>query len=203
MIPFFYPPQPTRLWPNAPFLATLYSSDKWDAEIKYNGWRVLVFLDNSLMLYNRQGTIINMDATIFDLCFKGFPNHTVFDGELVHFRTKDTKNTIIIWDCMFWAGKDLRKQPLKERRKYFENMCSAPMSLTLSDNVPRVYKVNVVTGKDKRNFYKTVVKKNDDLEEGIVLKNIDSVYDYSLRTGKDTVNWYKIKKLGDSTLVKG
>lgn len=201
MIPFFYPPQPTRLWPNAPFLAQLYSSDKWDAEIKYNGWRILVFIDNGLRLFNRHGTIIDIDAKVFLDCFKGLPNHTVFDGELVHFRTKDTKNTIILWDCMFWKGTDLRKQPLRERRKYLENMCSAPMRLTL-DDMPKVYRVDIRTHR-KNKFYKEVINKNDPLEEGIILKNIDSSYDYSLKKGKDIVDWYKIKKMDDSTQIQG
>jgi ATP-dependent DNA ligase len=44
--------------------------------------------------------------------FKKIPNDTIFDAELVNFRTKDRKNIIVVFDVPYYKGKDLRKLPV-------------------------------------------------------------------------------------------
>lgn len=196
---FFYPPQPTRLWPNAPILKQFERDQNYVSEIKYNGWRLEIHIDPKCpIFYNRQGTIININPKIFD--FKNVPPLTVFDGELVHFRTKDVKNVIVLWDCMFWDGKDLRNLHLEQRQPFLDVFSAAPRSLT-KEHEGRVFHIT----HEKRhllNFYEEIVKKNDPLEEGMVVKNLQSKYEYSVKRSFETAQWFKIKKIADSSLAQ-
>jgi hypothetical protein len=124
MIQYFYPPQPTRIWPNSSLLPSFSNSRDWDAEIKYNGWRLLVFKleQDKILLYNRHSTIIDIDWQQFIHAFEDVPVGSVFDGELLDRRTKDLKNIIVLWDTCFYNGSDLRLKPLKDRRHFLEQI---------------------------------------------------------------------------------
>jgi ATP-dependent DNA ligase len=198
---FFYPPQPTRIWPNASLFKRIDNDPNYIGEIKLNGWRLEIHkVDNKLLLYNRHGTIIDINSDIFLPKFSHIPNNSILDGELVHFRTKNIKNIIVLWDVMFWDGKDVRNVTWKDRQPFLDVFAAKPNQLT-SKNEGQVYHLNV----QKQNlvkFYKTVIARNDPLEEGIVIKNVNSQYEYSLKRTFDTANWFKIKKISDSSLVK-
>lgn len=204
---FFYPPQPTRLWPNAPLFKRLDNDPNWIGEIKMNGWRLEIHKENDkLLFYNRHGTIIDINSDIFLPKFAKVPNDSILDGELVHFRTKDTKNKIVLWDVMFWAGRDIRKCILDERRSFLnafekDDYLSVGNDDILLQSIPpsvtqiKTQKTNLIK------FYETVIKRNSPLEEGIVIKNINSPYESSLKRTFDTAQWFKIKKIDDSAKV--
>jgi ATP-dependent DNA ligase len=199
MIDYFYPPQPTRIWPNANLFMTLSANSNWDAEIKYNGWRLLIFKEKSNKFFNRHGTLIDMNTEIFNHHFESVPNYTVFDCELVEFRTKALKNIIVIFDVPFYDGIDLRNKPLKDRRLHFENFLEAPLQLAQKEK-SQVYRIRQFQ-KDLVKLYSVVIDKNDPSEEGIVLKNKLSIYRTHPKKGKEVKDWYKIKKIGDHALV--
>jgi len=198
---FFYPPQPTRLWPSSSFFQhQLRYDDDWDAEIKYNGWRVQIHkYKNQLLIYNRHATLIDINPTIFENALSVFPDNSIFDGELIDRRTKDLKNIIVLWDCMFFDDNDIRKLPLKERRPFLEPLKYAPVSLK-SKSKGQVFRAKPHS-KNIVKFYDNVIERDNDLEEGIVIKNINSPYEYSLKSKKETANWYKIRKIGEHALV--
>jgi len=205
---FFYPPQPTRLWPNAPLLQRLNNDPNWIGEVKMNGWRLEIHKEkDKLLFYNRHGTIIDINSDIFLPKFTKVPNDSILDGELVHFRTKDTKNKIVLWDAMFWNGRDIRKSPLYERRSFLECFESDDsLSVGNDDSLLQSIPATVTQIKSQKTnlikFYETVIKRNDPLEEGIVIKNINSQYESSLKRTFDTAQWFKIKKIDCSALVK-
>lgn len=198
-IPFFYPPQPMRIWPESDLFRQLDKNPKWDAEIKYNGWRLLVFIDPKIRFFNRQGTEIDINKKPFEPILSKLPTGTILDGELVHFRTTDLKNTIVFWDAPFYNGTDQRKKPLRERRYLLEHFGVAPMVL------PKDKKINIFRCHQFNTnmiiLYKELVQKNDDLIEGIVIKNIDSLYEFHLKRGIETRYWIKIKKIGNHAKV--
>ena len=198
---FFYPPQPIRLWPNGSFFQQLSVDPNYLAEIKYNGWRLEIHIDpKALIFYNRHGTIINIDTTLFADSFKNIPAKSVFDGELINFRTIDVKNVIVLWDCMFWGGKDLRPLPLYERRTYLDCFKLAPKKLTSKK------KGQVFWNKQwKSNFpalYEKVIERNAPFEEGLVIKDKTSKYEFSIKSKFETASWYKIRKIGNHALVE-
>jgi ATP-dependent DNA ligase len=213
MIQFFYPPQPTRIWPNSSLLLSL-DHKLWDAEIKYNGWRLLLMkLDqDKILLYNRHSTIIDIDWKPFFHAFKDIPVGTVFDGELLDRRTKDLKNIVVLWDCCFYDGKDLRLKSLKERRPFLDHFSTAPARFSNSQtfdpktqkatpNGGQVYKVQQFST-NFRDLYNSIDQRNDPIEEGIVIKNKLSLYKYSAKRGTDVTEWLKVKKIGDHATVK-
>lgn len=197
-IPYFYPPQPTRIWPSASIFPVLAKNPKWDAEIKYNGWRLLIFIEpGHLYFYNRHGTIIDINTSIFD--FSGIPNYSAFDGELVDRRTKDLKNVVVLWDCAFYDGEDLRKRTLEERRTKLTAWKKAPRILTTKPK-GQVYRTQQFD-KGIVELYHEVDQRNDPTEEGIVLKNKQSIYVTNPKRGKDVMDWLKIKKVGEHARV--
>jgi len=198
MIDYFYPPQPKRLWPDSPYLSKLCKNPLWDAEIKYNGWRLLIFVDNIIKLYNRHGTIIDINAKVFHGFFKKIPSDTIFDAELINFRTKDIKNTIVIFDTVYYHGQDLKRKPLSERRKYLDHFMTAPSSLYSEQ--PQVFKIQQFS----TNFidlYNTIINRNDPIEEGIVIKQKTSIYRSHVSRGIEINDWLKIRKIGDHAKV--
>jgi ATP-dependent DNA ligase len=200
MIPFFYPPQPTRIWPTSALMSTLSSDPSWDAEIKYNGWRTLIFKhSNSISIFNRHSTIIDINIDVFLPLFRSIPNETIFDGELLDRRTKDLKNVIVLWDTPFYKGKDLRALSLKLRRQHLDSFQLAPSHFR-TETVGQVYRVQQYTT-DFLQLYNTVVARNDAVEEGIVLKKWSSLYRSHPSRGIDILDWLKVKKIGDHARV--
>ena len=212
-ISFFYPPQPSRIWPNSSLL-TKYSMDKnWDAEIKYNGWRLLVFkqLDGTLQFFNRHSTLIHADTKSLVPALSKIdimPKGTVFDGELIDKRTKEHKGIIILWDVAFYKGKDIRTLPLIERRKRLDCFDTAPepssssfISLTGQTFRTKQFTSNGTDANFFKSLYDNIDFRNDPLEEGIILKNTKSVYSTHPSRGVDTLDWFKIKKIGDHAKV--
>lgn len=199
---FFYPPQPMRIWPNAPLFGRLSSSPDWVGEIKYNDWRIQIHHSEKFLIYNRHNTIINIDHKIFLPYFKDIPKDSIFDGGLLNFRTSDIKNVIVIWDAMFFGGKDLRKMPLQQRRKYLEDFKEIPdISKLKSLKNGQVFRNKQYKTKLKE-LYNRIVERDDPMEEGIVLKDLKSGFEYSLKGSFDTSKWIKIKKKGDHTFVE-
>jgi len=198
-IPFFYPPQPMRIWPESDLFRQLDKSPKWDAEIKYNGWRLLLFIDTKIRFFNRQGTEIDVDKKPFESTLSKLPKGTVLDGELVHFRTTDLKNTIVFWDAPFYDGVDQRKKPLRVRRQLLEHFGVAPRIIPKTNkfNIFRCQQFNT----NMINLYKELVVQNDSLIEGVVLKHVDSIYESHQKRGMDTRHWIKVKKIGDHAKV--
>jgi len=200
MIPFFYPPQPMRIWPESDFFRQLDRNPNWDAEIKYNGWRLMIFIDNDIRMFNRHSTEIDINKNIFRQHFDDVPRGTVLDAELVHFRTTDVKNVIVIWDAPFYDGVDLRKTPLIERRKYLEHFSIAPRTIKRGQKV-QVYRTQQFKAGKFKELYQKTVDKNNPLEEGIILKMKNSFYDFNLKRGVESRYWIKIKKIGDHAKV--
>lgn len=193
MIDFFYPPQPTRVWPDSPLLKQLGNNQRWIAEIKYNGWRlILIKQAGTISIYNRQGRLIDIDKKPFLPHFVDLPDGTVFDGELVHFRTTDLKNIMIFWDCMFWDGTDLRDHKHSARRPHLDVFATAPSILKTKDTA-QVFKTQLFF-KDFKKLYDKIERRDNDLEEGIVIKNLDEKYRWSPRRKVVIPKWIKCKK---------
>lgn len=200
-IQYFYPPQPFRIWPNANLLTILNQDPNWIGEIKYNGWRLLIFIEDDIRFFNRHHKEIQIDQSIFRQHFEHVPRGTVFDGELVHFRSTDVKNTIVIWDTPIYNGQDLRRTPLIKRKQYLDHFRVAPRTIKRNQKV-NIYRSQTFPTGSFKQLYRKTVDKNDVLEEGIVLKNINSFYDFSLTRGVETKHWIKIRAIGDHAKVE-
>jgi ATP-dependent DNA ligase len=198
MISFFYPPQPTRIWPNSPLLQSLGAD--WDAEIKYNGWRVLIFKQaDRILIYNRHSTIIDIDWKPFWNFFKVLPNNSVFDGELLDRRTKDLKNVIVLWDAPYWDGRDLRTTPLTSRRPFLEAFAVAPATFRTQSS-GQVYRTQQFQSEFLK-LYNSIDRLPEGVEEGIVLKKRTSPYRSHPNRKVEVLDWLKVKRIGDHARV--
>lgn len=198
-ISFFYPPQPSRIWPESDLFHQIAKNSLWDGEIKYNGWRILLFKFETIHIYNRHGTIIAIDHKQFEPLFRDIPFGTVLDGELVDKRTKELKNIMVFFDAPFYDGESLQSKPLRERRHYLEAFGTAPLQLV---NKPQaqVFKIQQFK-KNLVDLYYEIEKRQNDLEEGLVLKKLNSLYRSHPSRGIDILDWLKVKKIGDHACV--
>jgi len=198
-IQYFYPPKPTRIWPDSPLVVSFADSLDWIAEIKLNGWRILLFiLADSIQIYNSNGSVIDIDHEIFRPHFERFPANTVFDGELLDKRTKTLKNVMVFWDTCFYNGLDVRRKPLKERKQYLK-FPIAPLTFVQKPTA-QIFKSQQFND-DFLNLYNQTITRNDPLEEGIVIKNLSSTYKHNPKRSIDILDWFKIKKIDDHALV--
>jgi ATP-dependent DNA ligase len=201
VIDFFFPPKPTRIWPDADLFKSLDQNPNWIGEIKYNGWRLLLFKTaGTILIKNNHGSIIDINPTQFMPLFDGVPDNTIFDGELVDKRTKDLKNIMVFWDCCFYKGKDLRGLPLKTRRQYLDHFATTPEKIVQKSKA-QVYKVNQFRSGNLIHLYHQVEARANALEEGIVLKNTLSKYTSHPKRCLDIIDWIKVKKPGEDTKV--
>lgn len=201
MIDFFHPPKPTRIWPDADLFKSIDQNPMWIGEVKYNGWRLLLFkIDGKLLIYNNHGTVIDIDPKIFLPHFAQIPNNTVFDGELVDKRTKELKKVMVFWDTCFYNGKDLRSLPLKTRRQYLDHFPTVPEKITQSSQ-SQVYKVQQFQAGNLISLYHQIEARANNLEEGLVLKNTLSKYKSHPSRCIDIIDWIKVKKIGEDSKV--
>ena len=180
-----------------------FDSDDWLFEIKWDGYRALctVHEDGRVELVSRNGLdFLAQFPELLDLsdAFSSVP--IIVDGEIVSLdaqgrssfqrlqgsfnrnrpsaRSADVNHhplTFVAFDCIYADGRDLRKEPLEERKAVLEEL--------IADNKLVMYSKHVA-GKGKALFDQA--QKN--ALEGIIGKKRDSAY--VERRSKD---WVKIK----------
>src|SRR4051812_7142156 len=103
---FIYPPRPkNKIEPARLDQYEQSRNPHWWAQWKYNGTRTLVYIeaDRSVRLYERNGgahkaytltAATKADLLALDLGEGGY----ILDGELMHSKTKDIKDTIVLYD---------------------------------------------------------------------------------------------------------
>lgn len=178
-------------------LATLSSEipkgEDWIFEIKYDGYRIVAFLENkTVKLVTRNNQNYTNKFIKITESLKNLPcTSCVLDGEIVSLNKDGTsdfsllqtnlkqgKNDFcyVIFDILALNGEDLRGKKLSERKQMLENLLkNCQNNLNLS---------SFVVNQGKESF--ALAKKMN--LEGIVAKNINSKY-----KGKRNEDWLKIK----------
>ena len=181
----------------SPQLATLVdappSGDKWIHEIKYDGYRLIAFVDNgNIVLRTRGGkdwtvkfqsiadalsklpvknAVLDCEACVTDE--KGRTNFGLLQQALTD--GEDTKIEAWIFDLLYLDNKDLRREKLSERKKQLKkllNKASAPLH----------YSEHFTSNPDLLSHACKIGA------EGLVSKKLDSLY-----AGKRTKDWLKSK----------
>ena len=180
-----------------------FDNDDWLFEIKWDGYRALctVHEDGRLELVSRNGLdFLAQFPELADLsdAFSSLP--IIVDGEIVSLdsagrssfqrlqgsfnrnrpsaRSADVKGhplTFVAFDCIYADGRDLRKEPLEERKAVLEELIADPKLVLYSKHV---------IGKGKALFDQA--QKN--ALEGIIGKKRDSLY-----VERRSKEWVKIK----------
>lgn len=167
---------------------TPFDRPNWIFEEKYDGVRLLAYKEGqrvSLLTRNdieRSARYPEIAAAVLGLKAKTL----CIDGEAVVFDAKKVsrfqllqqgkgRHQFVVFDCLFANGKDLRKEPLSQRRLLLEKFVAPTRTLLLSSRLP---------GGGLKAF-QTAARRG---LEGIVGKNLLSAYSEARSS-----QWVKIK----------
>lgn len=179
-----------------------FSNDDYIFEIKWDGTRCISFINNrGVRLQNRRLKDITYRYPELHSMNKILNGSAILDGEIVVLREAkpnfnllqlreqvDNPNVIslrsrlypavyIIFDMLYFKGKDITKKPLMERKKYLKR-------LKKKDH-PNIIILDYIEGAGKE-YFKLVKKEGF---EGLMAKHKRSIYE----PGKRSIFWKKIK----------
>ncbi|MBA3957416.1 MAG: hypothetical protein H0X51_03340 [Parachlamydiaceae bacterium] len=192
----------------SPMLCTLveepFDRKNWIFEIKWDGYRALTEIENGhVKIYSRNQQSFNARFPSIVAALETLPvKNAVLDGEIVVLDSEgrsrfqlmqNEKNRqrgalcYCLFDLLFLDGKDLRQEPLIERKKLLKGLLKqVNLEIRYSDHI-----------KEKGEaFFRAAVKNQ---LEGIVAKDGDSTY--QMKRSKD---WLKIKvRLRQEVVIGG
>jgi bifunctional non-homologous end joining protein LigD len=175
-----------------PMLATLtrepFDKPKWDYEEKYDGDRMLAYKEEDrVRLLSRNGKDRTDNFPLIAAAIRKLrPITLLLDGEVVVFDKKGVSRfqllqqvkgepVYAVFDCLFYDGKDLRREPLTRRRETMEQSIGASKVLLpshiLASNGLEAFRIA------KRRGY-----------EGLVAKDLSAPYVEARST-----KWLKVK----------
>ena len=121
---------------------TIPAGDGWLYEPKWDGWRALLWTGDNPRLDSRRGNPLAAAFPEVTAASQQLPAGSVLDGELcvladgtcsfqaIAIRGQNRRNahtlaeaapaTYIVYDILAWNGKDIRRQPLAERKDLLE-----------------------------------------------------------------------------------
>ena len=179
----------------------------WQAEWKWDGFRAqAIHRDGKIFIWTRGEDLATdkfpeLHNFLFDL-----PEGTVLDGEAICFsegqpmpfnvlqtrigRKNLTKKILaespmvfIAYDCLEFAGDDIRSMPLKHRRSVLEK-------LHQHSSYKEIFRLSpVINFKSWQELYELRLTSRENHAEGFMLKKLDSVY----QTGRKRGDWWKWK----------
>ena len=187
-------------------LATLvnkpFDANGWLYEIKWDGFRAIAEVENNQVeLYSRNLLSFNKRFSPVVKSLQGHKLKAILDGEIViidskgksrfellqHYQQTGKGNLVYyVFDILFINGKDLRSQPLLERKKLLKKILPRNSHIKYSEHV-------LEHGK------KLYQKAKKQTLEGIMAKDGQSPY----RNGKRTQEWQKIKNRPQQEVVIG
>jgi len=175
-----------------PMLATLvdepFDRPGWVYEEKYDGYRILAYKEGSrVTLLSRNAKDRTDSFSAVAAAVSRLRDRTLLlDGEVVAFDRRrvsrfqllqrgDAPHVFAVFDCLYRAGADLRREPLSARRKALEAAVARSEGLLVSRRLAR-NGLAAYRAARRRGF------------EGIVAKDAASVYE-ERRSGR----WLKVK----------
>lgn len=174
----------------AKLVAKPFNRPGWVYEEKYDGYRILAYKEGKRVeLFSRnEKDRTNTFAAVADAVAKLPAKTLLLDGEVVRFDAKrvsrfqllqsgNSKLFYAVFDCLYRDGRDLRREPLTERRKELE----AAIARDTSGIIFASHRL----GTDGPKAFELAKKKG---YEGIVAKDASSNY-----TSSRSSYWLKVK----------
>ena len=186
-----------------PMLARLVDEpfDKagWYFEVKWDGYRAIAEVERGkVKLYSRNGTSFTEQYAPVVEALKKIKHRCVLDGEILalkdgrsdfhalqEYREVKAPLQYAVFDLLYLDGKDLRKKPLRERKKLLRSVLPKKDAVILySEHIE----------KSGTKLFEHIRKKH---LEGIVAKDSASPYREGVRDGE----WLKIKSVAQQEAV--
>jgi DNA ligase-1 len=184
----------------------LGSPEEWQAEWKWDGIRSqTIKRQGELYIWSRGEDLITEKFPELQVLKKELPDGTVIDGEILPFLEgkimpfsvlqtrigrknitpkylKEAPIIIVAYDLLEWEGKDIRSEPLAERRKRLEQVIDTLTTPIITYSDP-------VRFSSWEELTKTRTKSRENFAEGLMLKRLASSY----QTGRKRGDWWKWK----------
>jgi DNA ligase-1 len=209
--PFFlaYPVQETSEKQKTPeaMQTLLGNANEWQAEWKWDGIRAqLIKRDGEIFIWSRGEDLATDKFPELHPFLHDLPDGTVLDGEILSFRDnqplpfailqtrigrktlskkilEDSPVALIAYDCLEYAGEDIRYKTQTERRQILENLQAAT-------NYPTVFNISsLITFNSWDELAEIREQSRAMVAEGIMLKRKDAHYQVGRRRG----DWWKWK----------
>jgi ATP-dependent DNA ligase len=179
----------------------MWSDPRYVAEEKIDGSRQMMYFDDDRVRFVSRGSMIDRASNFPHFCVtRPDLSGTVLDGEIdggsfgdtisvvnsgskesIRKQEENGRLTYRVFDCLYFKGTDIRKQPLSTRREYL-------LQVIRELNNPWVVLVEQVAT-DKFEFYKSIIARGG---EGVVIKNSNLMYGSG---------WVKFKFRNDVSVV--
>jgi DNA ligase-1 len=209
--PFFlaYPVQETSEKQKSPeaMQTLLGNADEWQAEWKWDGIRAqLIKREGEIFIWSRGEDLATDKFPELHALLHHLPDGTVLDGEILSFRNgqplpfavlqtrigrktlskkilEDSPVALIAYDCLEYAGEDIRYKTQTERRQLLEG-------LQTTTPYPEVFNISsLITFNSWEELAETREQSRAMVAEGIMLKRKDAHYQVGRRRG----DWWKWK----------
>ena len=185
----------------------LGSTDLWQAEWKWDGIRAqVIHRDGQIFIWTRGEELATEKFPELHSFISALPDGTVLDGEAICFsegkplpfnvlQTRIGRKSLskkilaespmafIAYDCLEFAGDDIRSMPFQHRRSMLEKLHSINQHQDVFQLSP------VVEFDSWKKLYELRLQSRENHAEGFMLKKLDSVY----QTGRKRGDWWKWK----------
>jgi len=185
--PILVPPDPDRpLKPKPDYINSLEASGKYIAEEKWNGDNTSIYTDD-LSFWNRRGEPHRYQPPPdMKKQLKRIPKGAIINLELIHYRTKDIKDRLLIHNLLGWEGAPLAGKTWGDARLILEDLFR-----TLK--FPKESGI-VLSPVWKKGFWKLFQEADGELIEGIILKEPEGRLVISASKIPDVSYMLKIRK---------
>jgi len=179
--PTLVPPDPQNpLDPKPDYINSLEASGKYIAEQKWNGDNVLVYT-TGMEFWTRHKTKHRYSPSPQMLAeLKKWPKGCILNAELLHYKTKNIKDTLIVHCLMAWKGRYLIGKRWSDSR-------------AILDQAPAGQAVQI-SPVWKSGFWKLFQEADGATIEGIILKNPTGKLRFSATPISDVSWMLKIRK---------
>lgn len=157
--PILIPPDPENpLQPKPDYINGLEQSGKYVGELKWNGDNVLIYTSGP-EFWNRHKARHRYapPPEVLQELAEAFPSDSIINAELVHYKTKDIKDLLVVHSVLAWKGKPLSGKSWGYARELLEG-CSYGKHVVLSETFTK-------------GFWERFQQADGKVIEGIVLKD--------------------------------
>lgn len=199
---YIYPPRPAGAIP--PDNVTRYPG--WIAQYKYNGTRnvIFVFPDGHIEMFGRKKehnkayiTTDEMRAAFISLKLPKNKFH-VFDGELMHSKTRGIKDRLILFDILVYNGEYLLGTRYINRYRLLENILGSPTEFETETGNKIAYRANKniwlskIYTKDLGARFQRLIHMDE--VEGLILKDPNGILTYGLQEENNGAWMIRVRK---------